>query len=103
MITERNLSAGLEEKEHLTKYVDKCYNNSVYYQIQAGIDLITKAQNLLQQKTCRFWIDGRKIMTYDTGNNHDDMNKESIQLLKKIAEIEIDDFPSYIIEDTKST
>ncbi|MBA0781870.1 hypothetical protein Gotri_002751 [Gossypium trilobum] len=49
MITKRNLSAALEEKEHLTKYVDKYYNNSVHYQIQAGIDLITKAQNLLQQ------------------------------------------------------
>ncbi|MBA0783514.1 hypothetical protein Gotri_001216 [Gossypium trilobum] len=43
MITERNLFAASEEKEHLTKYVDKCYNNPIYYQIQARIYLIAKA------------------------------------------------------------
>ncbi|MBA0610298.1 hypothetical protein Godav_011164, partial [Gossypium davidsonii] len=40
-----------EEKEYLTKNIDKCYNNPSYYQIQAGIDLMTKVQYLLQQKS----------------------------------------------------
>ncbi|MBA0624702.1 hypothetical protein Godav_010002, partial [Gossypium davidsonii] len=43
-----------EEKRHLTKNIDKCYNNPSYYQIQTGIDLMTKAQYLLQQKTYNF-------------------------------------------------
>lgn len=48
MLGERNLFAAIEEKEHLTKYVYKCYDNLVYYQIQAEIDLIAKAHNPLQ-------------------------------------------------------
>ncbi|MBA0770300.1 hypothetical protein Gotri_018956 [Gossypium trilobum] len=48
MLGGRNLSVATKDKEHLTKYVDKCYNNHSYYQIQAEIDLISKAQNLLQ-------------------------------------------------------
>ncbi|MFQ6622788.1 hypothetical protein Gotur_002760, partial [Gossypium turneri] len=56
-----------EEKRHLIKNIDKCYNNSSYYQIQARIDLMTKAQYLLQQKTYKFWTDGRRILAYDTG------------------------------------
>ncbi|MBA0781869.1 hypothetical protein Gotri_002750, partial [Gossypium trilobum] len=101
MIIGRNLSAALEEKEHLTKYVDKCYNNPIYYQIQAGIDLIAKAKNLLQQKTDRSWTDGRRIMAYDTGNNQDNMNDESIQLLKEIAEIKIDIFHPILLKTPK--
>ncbi|MBA0768853.1 hypothetical protein Gotri_017628, partial [Gossypium trilobum] len=56
-----------EEKEYLTKNIDKCYNNFSYYHIRAGIDLITKAQYLLQQKSYYLWIDGRRILAYDTG------------------------------------
>ncbi|MBA0683562.1 hypothetical protein Goari_025210 [Gossypium aridum] len=47
MIGGPNLSATKEVKKHLTKNIDKCYNNLNYYQIQAEIDLITKAQYLL--------------------------------------------------------
>ncbi|MBA0678295.1 hypothetical protein Goari_019649, partial [Gossypium aridum] len=91
MIGGPNLSAAREEKEHLTKNIDKCYNNPSYYQIQAGITLMTKAQYLLQQKAYSLWIDGRKILVYDTGVGYtqDDRNKESVQLLKKIADMEI--------------
>ncbi|MBA0770298.1 hypothetical protein Gotri_018954 [Gossypium trilobum] len=32
MLGGKNLSATTKEKEHLTKYVDKCYNNLSYYQ-----------------------------------------------------------------------
>ncbi|MBA0746597.1 hypothetical protein Gogos_009101, partial [Gossypium gossypioides] len=48
-----------EEKRHLTKNIDKCYNNLSYYQNQVGIYLMTKTQYLLQQKTYNFWTDGR--------------------------------------------
>ncbi|MBA0682059.1 hypothetical protein Goari_023811 [Gossypium aridum] len=51
MIGGSNISAAIEEKKHLTKNIDKCYNNPSYYQIQVGIYLMTKAQYLLQQKT----------------------------------------------------
>ncbi|MBA0729529.1 hypothetical protein Golax_022699, partial [Gossypium laxum] len=62
---------------------------------------MTKAQYLLQQKTYSLWIDGRKILVYDTrvGYTQDDRNKESVQLLKKIADMEIDGFSSHIIEE----
>ncbi|MBA0608284.1 hypothetical protein Godav_020522 [Gossypium davidsonii] len=29
---------------------------------------MTKAQYLLQQKNYKLWTDGRRILTYDTGN-----------------------------------
>ncbi|MFQ6628541.1 hypothetical protein Gotur_007316 [Gossypium turneri] len=51
MIGGPKLSTAKEEKRHLTKNIDKCYNNPNYYQIQVGIDLMTKALYLLQQKT----------------------------------------------------
>ncbi|MBA0779844.1 hypothetical protein Gotri_004043 [Gossypium trilobum] len=64
---------------------------------------MTKAQYLLQQKTYSLWIDGRRILTYDTGNTQDGRDEESMQLLKKIADMEIDDFPSHIIGEIKNT
>ncbi|MBA0710842.1 hypothetical protein Golax_010099, partial [Gossypium laxum] len=42
-------------------------------------------------------------MAYDTRNIQDDRDEESMQLLKKIADMEIDDFPSHIIEEIKNT
>ncbi|MFQ6636566.1 hypothetical protein Gotur_013086 [Gossypium turneri] len=44
MLGSPRLSALNEEKECLTKTIDKCQNNSSYYQIQAGIDLMAKAK-----------------------------------------------------------
>ncbi|MFQ6626756.1 hypothetical protein Gotur_005839 [Gossypium turneri] len=103
MIGGLKLSVAREEKRHLTKNIDKCYNNSNYYQIQTGIDLMTKAQYLLQQKTYNLWTDRRRILAYVTGNTQEDRDKESMQLLKMIADMEIDDFPSHIIEEIKNT
>ncbi|MBA0761498.1 hypothetical protein Gotri_024137 [Gossypium trilobum] len=42
---------------------------------------------------------------YDTGVGYtqDDRNKESVQLLKKIADMEVDGFSSHIIEEIKNT
>ncbi|MBA0711702.1 hypothetical protein Golax_010854, partial [Gossypium laxum] len=97
------LSAVKQDKGHLTKNIDKCYNNPSYYQIQAGIYLMTKTQYLLQQKTYKLWTDGRRILAYDTRNIQDDKDGESVQLLKKIADMEIDDFSSHMIEEVKNT
>ncbi|MBA0607286.1 hypothetical protein Godav_019616 [Gossypium davidsonii] len=64
---------------------------------------MTKAQYLLQQKNYKLWTDGRRILAYDTGNIQDDKDEKSVQLLKKIVDMEIDDFPSHIIEEIKNT
>ncbi|MFQ6622806.1 hypothetical protein Gotur_002287 [Gossypium turneri] len=57
MIGNPKLSAVKEDKEHLTKNIDKCYKNLSYYQTQTRIDLMTKAQYLLQQKNYKLWTD----------------------------------------------
>ncbi|MFQ6626314.1 hypothetical protein Gotur_004758 [Gossypium turneri] len=75
MIGGPKLSAAREGKRHLTKNIDKCYNNPSYYQIQAGIDLMTKSQYLLQQKTYDLSTDGRKILAYDTRNTQEDRDR----------------------------
>ncbi|MBA0755793.1 hypothetical protein Gogos_020931 [Gossypium gossypioides] len=102
MIGSPKLSRAKEDKEHLTKNTNKCYNNPSYYQTQTGIDLMTKAQYLLRQEIYRLWTDGRRILAYETGNIQNDKDEESVQLLKKIAKIEIEDFPSHIIEEIKN-
>ncbi|MBA0870403.1 hypothetical protein Goshw_011893, partial [Gossypium schwendimanii] len=55
------------------------------------------------QKTYSLWTDGKRILAYDTKNTQDDRDEESVQLLKKIADMEIDDFPSHIIGEIKNT
>ncbi|KAH1129318.1 hypothetical protein J1N35_000696, partial [Gossypium stocksii] len=67
------------------------------------IDLMTKAQYLLQQKNYKLSTDGRRILAYDIGNIQDDRYEESVKLLKKIADIKIDDFPSHIIDEIENT
>ncbi|KAH1092280.1 hypothetical protein J1N35_019537 [Gossypium stocksii] len=83
MLGGRNLSAVKENKERLAKSIDKCYNNFSFYQIQTGIDLMSKAQHLLQQNTYIFWTDGKRILAYNTGQPQKEKDKESVQLLKK--------------------
>ncbi|MBA0800786.1 hypothetical protein Gohar_011201, partial [Gossypium harknessii] len=101
MIGSLQLSAVKEVKEHLTKNIDRCYNDPSYYQTQNGIDLITKAQDLLQQQIYQLWTDGRRILAYYTENIKENRDEESLRLLKKIAEMEIEDFPSHILEEIK--
>ncbi|MBA0740210.1 hypothetical protein Gogos_013429 [Gossypium gossypioides] len=103
MIGSLRLSAIKEVKEHLTKNIYRCYNDPRYYQTQNGIDLITKAQDLLQQQIYQLWIDGRRILAYYTKNIEENRDEESLRLLKKIAEMEIEDFPSHILEEIRST
>ncbi|MFQ6637132.1 hypothetical protein Gotur_012598, partial [Gossypium turneri] len=95
MLDSPRLSALNEDKEHLAKTIDKCQKDPSYYQIQIGIDLMAKARYLLQEKNYYIRTDGRRIMAYySTISNKDE---ESIQLLKKIAEMDIEDFPPHIL------
>ncbi|MBA0765193.1 hypothetical protein Gotri_014442, partial [Gossypium trilobum] len=55
------------------------------------------------QKNYKLWTDERRILAYGTGNIQDDKDEESVQLLKNIANMEIHDFPSHIIEENKNT
>ncbi|MFQ6652863.1 hypothetical protein Gotur_024537, partial [Gossypium turneri] len=46
----------------------------------------------------------RRILTYHSLAYHSkERDEESIRLLKKIADIEIEDFPSHILEKIRST
>ncbi|MFQ6647567.1 hypothetical protein Gotur_021688 [Gossypium turneri] len=101
MLENPRLSALNEDKECLTKTIDKCQNNSSYYQIQSEIDLMAKAKDLLQQKD-QFKTNGRRILAYHSYliKEKDD---EDIQLLKKIVEIDIEDFPSNILQQIRIT
>ncbi|MBA0761719.1 hypothetical protein Gotri_024323 [Gossypium trilobum] len=47
-------------------------------------------------------MDGRRILAYEIGNIQNDRDEESVRLLKKIVEMEIEDFPSHIIEEIKN-
>ncbi|MBA0643863.1 hypothetical protein Goklo_028118, partial [Gossypium klotzschianum] len=64
MLGSSRLSTLNKDKECLAKTIDKCQNNSSYYQTQAGIDLMAKAKYLLQQKDYQFRTDGRRILAY---------------------------------------
>ncbi|MBA0619046.1 hypothetical protein Godav_028290 [Gossypium davidsonii] len=50
MIGSHQLSAVKEVKEHLTKNINRCYNDPNYYQTQARIDIVATTQDLLQQE-----------------------------------------------------
>ncbi|MBA0707701.1 hypothetical protein Golax_019730 [Gossypium laxum] len=83
--------------------MDKCYKDPRYYQTQAGIDLMSKAQYLLHQEIFKLWTNGRRILAYQTGNVQNDRDEESLRLLKEMVEMEIEDFPSHILEEITST
>nr|KJB75407.1 hypothetical protein B456_012G040300 [Gossypium raimondii] len=63
---------------------------------------MVKAKHILQQKDNQFRTDGRKILAYHSYliKEKDD---EGIQLLKKIAEMDIEDFPFNILQQIRST
>ncbi|MFQ6626169.1 hypothetical protein Gotur_004979, partial [Gossypium turneri] len=93
------LSAVKENKEHLAKIIDRCHHDLSYYQTQARIELIAKAKYLLEEKDYKLLTDGRRILAYHSGER----DEESMQLLKKIADIEIEDFLSHILEKIRNT
>ncbi|MFQ6636145.1 hypothetical protein Gotur_013623, partial [Gossypium turneri] len=57
---------------------------------------IGKKQNIYQ-----LWTDGRRMVAYYTGNIQENRYEESLRLLKKIADIEIEDYPSHILEQIR--
>ncbi|KAG8482542.1 hypothetical protein CXB51_024273 [Gossypium anomalum] len=95
--------AAKENKEHLTKTIDKCHNDPKYLQIQVGIDLMSTARHVLQDQTYTLHTDGRRIVADKNSVIQKSRDEESLQLLKKIADMELDDFPSDITEEIKDT
>ncbi|MBA0863671.1 hypothetical protein Goshw_024248 [Gossypium schwendimanii] len=102
MIGSPRLSAVKEVKEHLAKNIDRCYNDPNYYQTQAGIDNVATAQDLLQQNIYQLWTDGRRILTYYIGDIQENREEESLRLLKMIADTEIEDYPSHLLEQIRN-
>ncbi|MBA0850093.1 hypothetical protein Goshw_025084, partial [Gossypium schwendimanii] len=47
--------------------------------------------------------DRRRILAYYTGSIEKARDEESLRLFKKIAEMKIEDFPSYILEEIRNT
>ncbi|MFQ6671162.1 hypothetical protein Gotur_035777 [Gossypium turneri] len=103
MVGTPQLSAVDEDKEHLSKTIDECYNKFENYQVQTGLKLLSQAYYLLHDEVYKLWTDGRRILAFPNGNIQEERNEESIKLLKKIADVEIEDFPSHIIEKIKNT
>ncbi|MBA0660165.1 hypothetical protein Goklo_012214 [Gossypium klotzschianum] len=48
-------------------------------------------------------MDGRRILAFPNGNIQEERSEESVKLLKKVVEMEIEEFPSHIIEKIKYT
>ncbi|MFQ6669087.1 hypothetical protein Gotur_034472 [Gossypium turneri] len=103
MVGTPQLSAVNEVKKHLSKTIDECYNKFENYQVQTGLELISQAYYLLHDEVYKLWTDGKRILAFPNGNIQEERNEESIKLLKKIADVEIEDFPSHIIEKIKNT
>ncbi|MFQ6651231.1 hypothetical protein Gotur_023175 [Gossypium turneri] len=60
---------------------------------------MAKARYLLQERNYYIRTDGRRIMAYYSRIGDKD---ESIQLLKKIAEMDIEDFSPHILQQIRS-
>ncbi|MBA0871835.1 hypothetical protein Goshw_000185, partial [Gossypium schwendimanii] len=62
---------------------------------------MAKAKYLLQQKDYQFKTDGRRILAYHSYliKEKDD---EGLRLLKKIADMDIEDFPSNIMQQIRT-
>ncbi|MBA0879733.1 hypothetical protein Goshw_008740 [Gossypium schwendimanii] len=102
MIGTLKLSNVNENKEHLAKTINESYNNFDHYQIQLGIDLLSQACYLLHDEVYKLWTDGRRILAYPKGNIQEDKDEEYLKLLKKIVDMEIEEFLSHFIENIKN-
>ncbi|MFQ6631950.1 hypothetical protein Gotur_008655, partial [Gossypium turneri] len=80
------LSAVDEDKEHLSKTIDECYNKFENYQVQTGLELLSQAYYLLHDEVYKLWTDGKRILAFPNRNIHEERNGESVKLLKKITE-----------------
>ncbi|MFQ6652332.1 hypothetical protein Gotur_024256 [Gossypium turneri] len=61
---------------------------------------MAKARYLLQERNFQLRTDERRIMAYYSRIS--DKDEESICLLKKIAEMDIEDFSSHILQQIKT-
>ncbi|MFQ6671504.1 hypothetical protein Gotur_036033 [Gossypium turneri] len=82
--------------------IDECYNKFENYQVQTGLELLSQAYYLLHDEVYKLWMDGRRILAFPNGNIQEERNEEFVKLLKKITEIEIEEFPSHITQKTKN-
>ncbi|KAK5842756.1 hypothetical protein PVK06_005147 [Gossypium arboreum] len=64
---------------------------------------MSTARHVLQDQTYKLSTDGKRIVADKNSMIQKSRDEESIQLLKKIADMEIDDFPLEIIEEIKNT
>ncbi|MFQ6631953.1 hypothetical protein Gotur_008655 [Gossypium turneri] len=96
------LSAVDEDKEHLSKTIDECYNKFENYQVQTGLELLSQAYYLLHDEVYKLWTDGKRILAFPNRNIHEERNGESVKLLKKITEMETEEFPSHIKQKIKN-
>ncbi|MBA0653924.1 hypothetical protein Goklo_021022, partial [Gossypium klotzschianum] len=101
MLENSRLSAVKEIKEHLAKNIDRCYNDPNYYQTQTWIDIVATAQDFLQQEIYQLWTDGKRILVYYTRDIQENRDEESLRLLKKIVDTEIEDYPSHLLEQIR--
>ncbi|MFQ6626489.1 hypothetical protein Gotur_006234 [Gossypium turneri] len=60
------------------------------------------AQDLLQQEIYQLWTDRRRILAYYTGDIQENRDEKSLRLLKKIADAEIEDYPSHLLEQIRN-
>ncbi|MFQ6639966.1 hypothetical protein Gotur_016369 [Gossypium turneri] len=60
-------------------------------------------KNLIIIKSKPELMDRRRILAFPNGNIQEDRDEESVKLLKKIADMEIEEFPLHIIEKIKNT
>ncbi|KAK8613701.1 hypothetical protein V6N13_101458 [Hibiscus sabdariffa] len=94
------LRATNEEEKHLQDHIDKCYNIPVYYYIQVGLHLKAKAQEILSDQSYKYWTDGKRIFVNRWCNRSDEAAK---QLLKRIADMNLKDYPYEILEGINAT
>ncbi len=86
-----------KHKEIWSKTIDECY------QVQTSLELLSQAYYLLHDEVYKLWTDGRRILAFPNGNIQEERNEESVKVLKKITEMEIEKFPSHITEKIKYT
>ncbi|KAK8713943.1 hypothetical protein V6N13_149145 [Hibiscus sabdariffa] len=90
-----------KEAKHLQDYIDKCYSSPVYCQIQAGLHLKSKAQEILSDRSYKYWTDGKRIFVNCWCNGESDATAK--QLLKKIVDMSLEDYPYEILEGINPT
>ncbi|MFQ6635295.1 hypothetical protein Gotur_010266, partial [Gossypium turneri] len=66
------------------------------------LELLSQAYYLLHDEVYKLRTDGERILAFPNGNIQEERNEESVKLLKKITEMEIEEFPSHITQKIKN-